>query len=247
MVEACARTHIGKKRESNQDALWADADLEFYLVADGMGGHAFGAEASATAVRVITETVRTACVAQEDIEKSHRESVLRKAFFHAHEAIVSFARDQGMTEPVGTTATALWFDQEEAVIGHIGDSRAYRLRQGALTQLTQDQTVAQELVEMGRLDPAKAEQSRFSNVLARVLGVEDKCHPEMFSVDVQPGDIFLLCSDGLTKVVSDEQIQYRLENARENVSCAADYLIDDALSAGAPDNVTIILLKVLEV
>lgn len=215
------------------------------MVCDGVGGHAGGETASRSAVEAVTSYVTNAmeCILEES-PGAHSETfldTLRRAAQSAHDLIAEDARASGDRQGMATTITMVLAVWPNLYVLQVGDSRCYRYRQGVLERLTRDQTMAEELLASGVLTPEQAARSPYSNVLSSSLGGATWT-PEVTHSDLRHGDVFVLCTDGLTRHVSDDQIARRL---RELVSSeqAARALLQDALDAGGVDNVTVLVLR----
>jgi len=237
-ILSAASSHIGKIRASNQDS--GSVGRNLFVVADGMGGHAGGDVASALAVQHLFTLDRT----YETVEDA-REALFRgvlDAGADLTNAVVEHPELTGM----GTTVSAMIRVKSQMVIAHIGDSRIYRLREGVLEQITADHTFVQRLVDSGRITPEEAAVHPRRSVLMRVLGDVD-AEPEVDThiVDTLPGDRWLLCSDGLSGYVSERDIAETLLTV-DDVELAAHKLITQSLSEGAPDNVTVVIVRVAE-
>lgn len=215
------------------------------MVCDGVGGHAGGEAASRSAVEAVSSYVTNAMECFLDEGQNGDAGVflesLRHAAADAHELIASKAKESGDRKGMATTMTMFLAIWPNIYVLQVGDSRAYRLRNGSLEQLTRDQTMAQELLASGVLTPEQAARSPYSNVLSSSLGGAT-WSPEVSHTDVRNGDVFLLCTDGLTRHVSDEQITRRLQNLSSSEQ-AARALLADALDAGGTDNVTVLVLR----
>ncbi len=233
---SAAISHTGKVRSNNQDSGYAGSNL--FVVADGMGGHAGGDVASSLAIARL-----------EDLDQPYdttadAEKALRDAIADAAVDLVDTVHVRPELAGMGTTVSALIMVDDYAVIAHIGDSRIYLFRDGALTQITTDHTFVQRLVDSGRITPEEARYHPRRSVLMRVLGDMDT-DPELdtFIMPTQPGDRWLLCSDGLSGVVDDthtaKSMGLGLAPGR-----TADHLLKQALDGGAPDNVTIVIVDV---
>ena len=232
------RTHTGLVRENNEDAWGALPEAGFFMVADGMGGLSHGEEAS----RIAVDTVLEAVGGHDGSDQGAMGICLRDAFIEAHERILKHGAEVCPGRTIGTTGVALWLHGDTGLIGHVGDSRLYRLRDGALDQLTADHTLVQEMVDLGRLTPEEAERSPYAHKLTRALGVPRRNEPAIREIDVREGDLFLLCSDGLSGVADREAIRAAL--AAETLEAMADRLQEEALRGGGPDNITLILVRV---
>lgn len=234
-----ARSDIGLTRANNQDSGYAGPHL--LLVADGMGGAAGGDIASSIAVG------RLAALDDEALGPDEALDELKRAISEAHGLIVGRARNDPELSGLGTTVTALLRSGTTLAMAHIGDSRAYLLRQGSLDQVTSDHTFVQHLVDTGRLSVADAENHPKRNLILRVLGDIDANVPVDISVrETKPGDRWMLCSDGLSGVVSRDTLHKTLLEVEDPGDCA-DALIALALAAGAPDNVTCIIGDVVDI
>ena len=234
-----ARSDIGLTRANNQDSGYAGPHL--LLVADGMGGAAGGDIASSIAVG------RLAALDDEALGPDEALDELKAAISEAHALIVGRARNDPELSGLGTTVTALLRSGTTLAMAHIGDSRAYLLRQGSLDQVTSDHTFVQHLVDTGRLSVADAENHPKRNLILRVLGDIDANVPVDISVrETRPGDRWMLCSDGLSGVVSRDTMHKTLLEVEDPGDCA-DALIELALAAGAPDNVTCIIGDVVDI
>lgn len=232
-----ARSDVGRVRSKNDDSAYAGHHL--VVVADGMGGHVGGDVASASAVIDLTHLDR-------DGYDGDATTVLADEIQNANQNLADLVKQHPRLGGMGTTVTSLIIDQDNISLCHIGDSRAYRLRGGELEQITTDHTFVQRLIDEGRLRPEEAETHPHRNVLMRVLGDVD-ASPEIESdlIPTAPGERWLLCSDGLNAVVRPEMIQ-RLLAADSELDVIAQALVDITLQRGAPDNVTVVVLEVVD-
>lgn len=237
-VLSAASSHIGKIRASNQDS--GSVGRNLFVVADGMGGHAGGDVASALAVQHLFGLDR----AYPTVEEA-RESLFT-SIMAAGEELTATVEDHPELTGMGTTVSAMIRVGNQMVIGHIGDSRIYRLRGGVLEQITSDHTFVQRLVDSGRITPEEAAVHPRRSVLMRVLGDVD-AEPDIDThvVDTKPGDRWLLCSDGLSGYVSERDIAETLLTI-DDVELVCHKLITQTLSEGAPDNVTVVVVRVAE-
>ena len=239
--EAAGGTDVGRVRRGNEDNLLVDAERGLFLVADGMGGHAAGEVASALAVEAVTRTLTL----ESGKEKAELGDALRAALRAAQQRIVKESQNNPQTAGMGTTLTAcVLIPEGEYQLGHIGDSRAYRLRQGRLEQLTPDHTWVQQEIDAGRLLPESARAHPFSHVLTRVLSADAFQEPDLLSGTAQPGDLFLLATDGLTGMLEDTEIRDLLSEDRPLPELVGR-LIEGANAHGGIDNITAVLLRVL--
>ncbi|MSZ08741.1 MAG: serine/threonine-protein phosphatase, partial [Actinobacteria bacterium] len=231
-VLSAASSHIGKIRLTNQDS--GSVGRHLFVVADGMGGHAGGDVASALAVQHLSRLDR----AYSSVDEA-RETLFTN-ILEAGRELTSTVEEHPELTGMGTTVSAMIRVGSQMVIAHIGDSRIYRLREGVLEQITSDHTFVQRLVDSGRITPEEAAVHPRRSVLMRVLGDVD-AEPEVDThvVDTQPGDRWLLCSDGLSGYVPERDIAETLLTI-DDVELACHKLITQTLSEGAPDNVTVV-------
>lgn len=240
-IRIAGRTDVGRSRERNEDALLQRPDRGLIAVADGMGGHAAGDIASRIAVDVVDD--RSAHSPGDDESDYFRDTV-----HQAHQAILKASRADPELEGMGTTLTLLRLNSggTRGVIAHVGDSRAYRWRAGALEQLTHDQTWVQQQVDSGRLTPESARTHPFSSMLTCALGIEGvDLDVQVIDPEPRPGDVFLLCSDGLTAALLDDDLR-RILREHEDIDDAARELVDAANEAGGPDNITVAMARIEE-
>ena len=231
-------TDQGRRRETNQDAFLADYPL--FIVADGMGGHAGGEIASSSTVARLQAVVSAGDVTRSTIE-------------NALELAVGDIADHPDTtdEGTGTTLTGVYFDgghggeEPHWIALNIGDSRVYLLRDDRLVQVTTDHSVVQELISAGKLSPEEAEGHPYSNVITRAVGASELMAPDYVSIDVRSGDRFVICSDGLTKELTDYGIQHFLREHRDPGD-AVDAMLAAALENGGRDNVTLIVVQLAD-
>jgi serine/threonine protein phosphatase PrpC len=232
-------TDTGLVRSANQDAYSADPDGRFFIVADGMGGHAGGQEAS----RIATETIQRFLKQYWDAEIAS-EQLLEKALLEANQAILDDQKQFPERADMGTTIVALIFrDEQKPLCAHVGDSRLYRLRGAALEQLTEDHTWVARAMRLGELTPTQAKSHPWRHVLAQCLGRDDLRSIEIQAVAVQPDDRLLLCTDGLTEELSDQLIASQLQSMH-GCEQAATALIKAAKDRGGRDNITVILIAI---
>jgi protein phosphatase len=229
-----ARTHAGWVRPNNQDTLLLAGRL--YGVADGMGGHNGGEVASNGAAAVIGDMLS----GLEPNEK-RLESGIQAANRRLYEQQSQDAALSGM----GTTVTVLWEGNDEVFIGHVGDSRAYLLRDGVFSQVTQDHSVVAEMMRQGILTKEKAKKHPYRNVITRAVGTSSGIEVDVIRQVKKPGDIWLICSDGLYGMVEESDIENAMKT--HSLEDAAEHLLKLALDNGGRDNVSLVLLKVSEV
>lgn len=230
------RTHVGLVRKVNEDSMLARDDASLWVVADGMGGHDNGQWAS----RTLVEQFATVDL---DVDRQARGAAIVRAFENGNRAINAAASAAG--KQMGTTAVLVHSDADDILLLWVGDSRIYRLRAGSFVQLTRDHTLVQDLIDRGTLLPEEAETHPMSHVLSRAVGTEPDLRYESSVDKALAGDRYLLCSDGLTKVVPDALMAKILSAG--SIDLAADRLLAETLERGAPDNTTLVILSVEEV
>ena len=226
------RTDVGRGRPENEDSLLVDRDHSLYAVADGMGGHRAGEVASATAI----DTLQSVFGGGTPVEQ---------AVAAANAAVFAKAAEDAALRGMGTTLTAVALQPDgTALFGHVGDSRAYLMRDGAVTQITDDHSLVEQLVREGRLSPEEAQHHPQRAIITRALGVDADVEVDTYRVDLKPGDRVLICSDGLTGMLSDDTIAATLRRHADPQQ-AADTLVDMANQAGGDDNITVVILDAL--
>jgi len=237
---AAAVSDRGRKRASNEDAFGYSIEHGAYLVCDGMGGAAAGEIASSLAV---DEVMRLLTDRPEGVPL---QALIEQAIFAANEAIYSRSQANPKLSGMGTTLVALVVNDSSVRVLNIGDSRCYRMRAGHLEQISQDHSLVDEQVRMGRMTPAEALRSPLRNVITRALGTQSRVTPDIFELEAEPGDLFLLCSDGLTRELPDARIESLmgagLAPAEGSLDALCKKLVNEANSAGGGDNITCLLL-----
>jgi protein phosphatase len=231
----------GLIRSNNQDAYYIDPEGRFFVVADGMGGHAGGEEAS----RIATQEIQAYLVANWETPKSSSE-LLEQALWAANEAILLDQQSHAERADMGTTAVVVLFrSPEQPWCGHIGDSRLYRLRESQLQQITEDHTWVARAIKIGDITPDEARNHPFRHVLSRCLGREDLHQVDVQPLDLKIGDRLLLCSDGLTEELVDQKIAKFLQDTPW-LDKAAVSLIEAAKEEGGHDNITVVIVALEE-
>ncbi len=226
-----SRTDIGCLRDHNEDSLIVAPPL--FAVADGMGGHAAGEVASEIAVDVLAQHA-----------PAHPDSeMLGRAVEEANRAVMRAAHEGLGREGMGTTLTAAMLEGERLVIAQVGDSRAYLLHKGKLQQLTRDHSLMADLIEAGQLTPEEARTHPNRSVITRALGSDPNTRPDLYEINVETGDRLLICSDGLSGMVRDEDIESTLVRMTDPQRCASQ-LVNEAIAAGGHDNITVIVSDV---
>jgi protein phosphatase len=229
-------TDPGLVRSVNQDDYHIDTDGRYFIVADGMGGHAGGQEASQIATQAIQKYLDKNWDSREN-----SQLLMEKAFYEANQGILQDQFDNPERADMGTTAVLLLFRRDQAWCAHVGDSRLYRMRGSQLEQITEDHTWVARAMKAGDMSPDQARVHPWRHVLSQCLGRKDLRMVEIHAVDAQPGDRFLLCSDGLTEELSDSLISGYLQS---NTACdkAAEALVNAAKEKGGRDNITVVIV-----
>jgi len=248
---AAAKTDRGRKRTSNEDAFGYSTEDGVYLVCDGMGGAAAGEVASSLAIEEVLRHIAERRVAANGTGSDQQgPQIAEEAVIAANGTIHSRSQRNAKLSGMGTTLVGLLAGERRAWIFHVGDSRCYRLRKGRIQLCTEDHSLVEEQVRMGRMTRAEAARSPLRNVITRVLGTQGSVTPDVTEAEIEPGDLFLLCSDGLTRELSDARIEALLStpasgSAPQNeLDEFCSRLIVAANKAGGHDNITCVLVRV---
>lgn len=237
-IISCCLTDAGRGRDENEDSCYADSQGQVFLVADGVGGTGGGAVAST----LFSSSLRQISFSSHLQPQELRERVA-DGFGLADKAIKKRAEEEPGLSRMGCTGEVLVVQQKDYVIGHVGDSRTYLLRAGQLCQLTKDHNLAQQQVEDGSLDLRQAKRSRLKNVLTRAVGIDPELRIDLLSGEIIPGDLFLLCSDGLYTMVKEEDILAVLL-FEASIQLKAEMLVNMANDAGGHDNISVVLVSI---
>ena len=245
-ITAFGLTDVGRRRESNEDNFLLEPGRGVYAVADGMGGHAAGEIASHLAIETLREVLHRDDTSPEPMNVEDAAEWLRGAVVEANRRICDSIRLHEERRGMGTTVVALVHSGQNAVVGHVGDSRLYLLRGNELIRMTSDHSWVNEQVKLGLMNDDTAQRHPMRNIVTRALGSRPDVLVDLTSVQVQLGDVFLLCSDGLNTMLSDEQIQASLVGHRLDPEAACRALVDEANRHGGEDNVTVVVLRFAE-
>jgi len=252
-IRCVGMTDTGKVREHNEDTIATDGDIGLLVLADGMGGYNAGEVASGIAVSVIKEGLLPELVSGRDLSKvdvhsglTHAALLLQQQIAAANKGIYEAAQTRPECAGMGTTVVAAVFHGTRVSIAHIGDSRCYRLRGGRFEQLTRDHSLLQEQIDSGHITPDQARFSLNKNLVTRALGIEAIVPADISEFRVEPDDIYLLCSDGLTDMVDTEVVHGVVDEQRDTLEAAATQLIDLANQNGGRDNISVVLVRVPE-
>lgn len=246
-----AKTDVGMKREHNEDSFLVNEDLGLYVVCDGMGGHAGGETASRLAVQTLERELLSAKLRPDDpfsgaatLEDTPLAGALREAIEGACAAVFRTSRANPELAGMGTTCIALLIRGTHALVGHVGDSRAYLVRGGDVHQISEDHSLVNEQVRAGLLSEEEAKHSRLKNIITRSVGFEEDVLVDVMGVESQAGDRFLLCSDGLSNLIENEEIgDALLQNDLDQVP---QKLIQLANERGGDDNITVVAVQRVE-
>ena len=250
--EIVVRTDPGMVRGHNEDAVFANPNQGLVILADGMGGYNAGEVASGMATMLLSTELETAFAARtpHEIDKATGQLYAHRCILEkmavTNVAIFNTAESQPQYAGMGTTLVMALFFDNQVTVAHIGDSRLYRLRGDSFCAVTRDHSLLQEQIDSGMISAEEARFSQNKNLVTRALGVDAEVETEIHDYPVQSGDIYLLCSDGLNDMVEDEEIQLTLQMLAANLELAATQLIQMANDNGGRDNVSVILVKVLQ-
>ncbi len=248
-IEMVGLTDVGVRRDHNEDAIGMTPELGFAVLADGMGGHNAGEVASAMAVEIITRNFNERLPALPESKLDDEtgftgESMLAQhVIAQANNEIFEAAQRKEECAGMGSTIVVAIVYNNRLTAAHIGDSRMYLLRNDVLSHITEDHSLIQEQVRRGLLTQADARNSSIKNLVTRALGIEPDVEPDVVEEIIQPGDIYMMCSDGLTDVVPDEAIRLSIIENRKNLARATEQLIQFANDAGGPDNISVIIFR----
>jgi serine/threonine protein phosphatase PrpC len=249
-LEMATATHTGMVRSHNEDSVIVEADIGLAVLADGMGGYNAGEVASGIATALITDETKQALM-RNDLQKPKGEdgesapcALLHDVVAKANDAIYQAANNQPQYAGMGTTLVVGLFFDDKVTVAHIGDSRCYRLRDNKLEQITRDHSLLQEQIDSGLLTKEAARRSQNKNLVTRALGIDVSAAPEVHVHEVQEGDVYLMCSDGLNDMVEDEDIELAVSSLSSNLPLAASQLVQMANDAGGRDNVSVVLIKI---
>ena len=232
--ECVSRTDVGLRRKVNEDSLLARTERGLFAVADGMGGHEAGDVASA----MVVDALRKLPI-MYDLDQLVESAI--DALHHVNRELIELAHSEDRTRTIGTTVVGLAIAEGQFRCFWAGDSRAYRLRDGQIRRISRDHSLVQDLVDAGMLKPEDAEKHESANIITRAVGVAEELQVDSSTGEAEPGDLFLLASDGLTRLVDDQELLAELIST--NPEDAADNLIDMVLARGAPDNVSIVIAQ----
>ncbi|MEO7726075.1 MAG: Stp1/IreP family PP2C-type Ser/Thr phosphatase [Burkholderiales bacterium] len=250
-LEVVTATDPGMVRSHNEDSIGTDADIGLAVLADGMGGYNAGEVASGIAVAMLTTEMKKAFEGNEPHTldgsgESLAEKFVRENSAKANAAIYQTAKSQPQYSGMGTTLVVALFFDNRMTVGHIGDSRLYRLRKESFDQVTRDHSLLQEQIDSGMITKEQARYSQNKNLVTRAVGIDPEVETEIHTYNVEVGDIYLLCSDGLSDMVQDEDIHSTVSTLQANLPLAAKQLVQLANDSGGRDNISVILVRVMD-
>ncbi len=251
-LDMACLSDAGLIREHNEDAVVIDAEAGFAILADGLGGYNAGEVASGMTVNLVAQGLRQGLTTQPpqqfDVASGRLNAyrMLHQQIDLANAAVFEAAQAQPQCRGMGTTIVASLFFDNRLLIGHIGDSRCYRLRGLEFACLTKDHSLLQEQIDLGLVKPEDARHVDYKNLVTRALGIEPEVEPEFNEYPVEPGDVYLMCSDGLNDMVEDHEIADIISELRLDLTVAAQQLVHTACDYGGRDNVSVILIQVRE-
>lgn len=245
-IISCGLSHQGLVRQNNED-VWAEApEARFFVLADGMGGHRAGEIAAREAVSVLCRVM----------EEKHYQGAIpatmagaRREVRHAIELanyhVFKMGRNNPELKGMGTTVCCLYFHDQGVIYGHVGDSRIYRFRHNMLEQITRDDSLLRELIDQGQLSESQAPEFMYKNIITKAIGAEPSVEPAVHYSNVMHGDIYVMCTDGLTDLLSIEEIAAIL-SAMESLKGGAEKLIEAAIAKGGHDNITVVMMMAVK-
>jgi protein phosphatase len=251
VLEIASCTDPGMVRSHNEDSIAADAANGLVVLADGMGGYNAGEVASGMATTVIITEMQQILSGSKPYQVDARTNeeigarLVREQVLKANTSIYQAAQSQPQYAGMGTTLVVCLFYDNRVLVAHLGDSRLYLMRDASLRQVTKDHSLLQEQIDAGLITPEQAKNAQHKNLVTKALGIDPTVEPEIHEYATKPGDIYLLCSDGLCDMVDDEDISMALEALGGNLNLAAQQLVQMANDNGGRDNVSVILVRVL--
>jgi protein phosphatase len=251
-LQAASLTDPGRVRDHNEDCIESRPELGLFVLADGMGGYNAGEVASGMATSLISDGLQESWIAREvdrlsrDEAKALSEELIQEQVGRANNAIFTTSQNNPECAGMGTTLVVCLFYDDFMTVAHIGDSRLYRLRGEAMEQVTRDHSLLQEQLDSGLITPEEAKLSQNKNLVTRALGIDPTVEAEIHVYETQPDDIYLLCSDGLSDMVEDEEIRLTMITLRSNPSLTVQQLVQAANDNGGRDNISAMLIRVAE-
>jgi protein phosphatase len=248
-IVSAGLTDVGRKRNHNEDSFLVDDEIQLYVVADGMGGHAGGGTASRIAVETIDKELRQVRAIKEgnpfltstSLQDSPLPEVIRNAVEQACLSIFNTAQEDPRLAGMGTTVISLLVKDQYAFFAHVGDSRAYLVRGDLIQQISEDHSLVNEQIKAGMITPEEAKHSRYKNIITRSVGFEEEVQVDVMGLACEPGDTFILCSDGLANMIEDREMLEVVQTTK--LQEIPKKLIDLANERGGDDNITVIAVR----
>ena len=247
-VVSAGLTDVGRKRNHNEDSFLIDEELQLFVVADGMGGHAGGGTASRIAVETIDRELRKSregkdgpFASEAPLQDSPVPEVLRAAVEKACMSIFTAAQEDSRLAGMGTTVISLLVHKDHALFAHVGDSRAYLLRGDLIQQISEDHSLVNEQIKAGMITPEEAKHSRYKNIITRSVGFEEEVQVDVMGLVAEPNDTFILCCDGLSNLVEDKELLDLVR--RHKLEDVPKAMVDLANERGGDDNITVIVVQ----
>ena len=237
-IISIGKTDVGLKRSNNEDVYSVNSELGYCLVADGMGGAAAGDLASS----IFKKASEKIFSDSTDRNENKTKKLVQDAFQTANEQILQHIKENPEHKGMGCTAELIAFSDDGVVLGHIGDSRTYRFRNGQFRQMTRDHSLVQDQIDQGKITIEQARNHPLRNIILRAVGIQENLALDLVTVKPQRNDIYLLCSDGLTDMLEDQMI-HEVLSSMDDLESAVDELIRNAKAAGGADNITVVLCK----
>lgn len=246
-IQAHGLSDVGHVRQNNED-FWAELpDQNFYVLADGMGGHQAGEVAAEEAVNSICHQVRTMFGAgSQELTFDEAQGAIQLAIENTNTAVFQKSLESSSFQGMGTTLCCLLFHTQGLIFAHVGDSRIYKMRRGGLDPLTRDHSLLREMIERGKTSGHGDERKRYKNVITRAIGTEPHVEPAVHMTEVSEGDLFLMCTDGLTDMLSDEEISAIISQPLP-INKLTEALVNAAKEKGGHDNITVVLVLVEQI
>ncbi len=243
-IMACGQSDMGLVRQNNED-VWATLPADFfYVLADGMGGHLAGEVAARETVEILCRIVKKKITPViKGLSLPEIKDLMRRAICHANAVVFRMSRASHDFRGMGTTVCCLLFHEDSLVFAHVGDSRIYRYREKRLTQLTKDHSLLADLVDQGQLDERQASDFHYKNIITKAVGTEPRIEPSVELTDVRVNDLYLMCSDGLSDLVTAQEIETAMSLAM-SIEQMAQCLIAMANERGGRDNITVVIAKI---
>jgi PPM family protein phosphatase len=244
-IAACGLSDIGLVRQNNEDVWGEIQDYRLYAIADGMGGHRAGEVAAREAINALFKELQGPLSHKRHISMQKMRDLLMQAFEKVNAKVYQLSREDDMLKGMGTTLCCVYFHEQGVICAHVGDSRIYRMRTKKLEQLSSDHSLLRELIELGQLSEQQASEFLYRNIITKAIGTEPTVEPSIYTFDIASGDIYMMCTDGLSDLVPLEEME-SIINKEQSIEKAAHKLVLTAKDKGGFDNITVVLMQVSE-